>query len=140
MTGNISFTQDSEASNKYRGVVTSFDVSRIGEVTGGSFILAQQSFINLHTALQFTEIRMRCFKPYHGRTIDVVIPYNFILPILVTGAKSYIDDTSRFLPDDTSKIKPARQLIQVYGLYNHAIYVERLYHCLLYTSPSPRDS
>jgi len=75
---------------------------------------------------------MKCFKPYHGRTIDVVLPYNFLEPTLVVELSLTLDSRSRFLPDDNSLLRIQGTII-VNGMYHHAIYAPGIYHFHIYS-------
>ena len=59
------------ASSYRRNHIHSISTIRILHYISGAFALSEQTLSTIRTT--FSEIRMKCSKPYHGRTIDIAI-------------------------------------------------------------------
>ena len=85
-------------------------ISSLSEATGGRFLISQNLLVlqTLHEYTDFKELRIRCYKPWHGRTVHAILKGDGIMQkILTQKSKSGICDPGeiRFLEDDTSKLK-----------------------------------
>ena len=72
MFGHATVEKESEAEEVYYTKIQSDDYSRLSNVVGGRYLLSTNGINQLSTAYNFTQIRIRCSKPYHGRTLDIV--------------------------------------------------------------------
>ena len=108
MTGNITLQDESSKVSVYNTYIEnpSLTIPRLNEVTTGKFMLTPKEMRNLLNVSGYTEIRIRCFKPAHNRTIDSVVYgestiNKFITETQLNGMCSKI----RFLVDDNSMLK-----------------------------------
>ena len=95
---------------------------------------------------KFKEVRLYCYKPYHGRTIHTVVKSQAVINAYTTintnGQIIYMEKQQdyRLLADDTSRIgKESRitvgyQNVADYGLYNHGYYIVSKGHFQIYDS------
>lgn len=133
MFGNLTFDDPVEASNLYANVVHGDgQISSIAEATGGRFLLNSGLMGTLAKYTGFKELRIRCFKPWHDRTVDVVMKGDYLINVLTQSSTKHGlcgDDELRFLPDDMSNLR-TRNCSEVnsgyslnhVGLYNHFLY------------------
>ena len=76
---------------------------QLSETTTRRYLLNIKHVKTFLIAISFSELRIRCFKPSHRRTVHMVLKGDFILPAItdmidiITGRCS-----TRFLSDDNS--------------------------------------
>ena len=80
-------------------------ISSLSEAPGGRFLLSSALLGRLSEYTGFKEVRVRCFKPWHGRTAHFVMKGEYLMKALFQSA--HIGgicghDAIRFLPDDNS--------------------------------------
>ena len=126
------------------------ELEDISKSTTGNFLLKPSLYKALIHSIGMTELRIFCYKPWHGRTMDAV--FNLKDEIVVEGIIGVTSrDTNfcsprkvRFLPDDTSLISgvPCEQqklTKRATSLYDHFYYVSYLHHLILRSSRQECD-
>ena len=145
MFGNLTFNDPSQASDVFTNVVEGDgQISSLAEATGGRFLLNSALIGKLAQYTGFKELRVRCFKPWHGRTVDLVMRGDFLMKMLTQSTpKNGLcgENEVRFLPDDTSALSTGNcaHLRSGYntahvGVYNHLLWVYYGPHLHLYLS------
>ena len=145
MVGGISFTDDSEASTVYDNYVKEKgQIKDLHKAAEGKFILESQNFAVLRDYTQYSEIRLFCYKPSHGRTVHIAITlddqiYNFIQG--VASDFNYCRKSYRKLEDDNSLLSntACNEIIsngmQIWaGIEGAIMYKAGQYHILLKNS------
>eukprot|EP00111_Clytia_hemisphaerica_P019709 TCONS_00058171-protein len=82
-------------------------ISQLQNVQSGQFLLETTALSTLQQYIGFTEFRIKCFKPGHGRTLSVVLSGIQIMSYLLDPLNTVYTGhcgASRFLPDDSSVI------------------------------------
>ena len=72
MVGHATIEKESESREVSFGQIHSNDYSRLSTVLGGRYLLSTNGINQLSTMYNFTQIRIRCTKPYHRRTLDIM--------------------------------------------------------------------
>ena len=73
----------SKATEMYDTVVKgNGQLSSLSEAPGGRFLLSSALLGTLSEYTGFKELRVRCFKPWHGRTMHVVMKGDYVLKSL----------------------------------------------------------
>ena len=132
MIGNLTFDDPSEANDLFDNVVTGDgQISNLAEATKGRFLLNNALVGTLAKYTGFKELRIRCFKPWHGRTVSVILKAEYLIKMLPKHGLCG-DNEIRFLLDDTSYLSSVNcaQMktgynVNSFGLYNHILY---MYH------------
>ena len=145
MVGGISFTDDSEAATVYNNYVKEKgQIKDLHKAAEGKFILESQSFAVLRDYTQYSEIRLFCYKPSHGRTVDIAITlddqiYNFIQGVASTF--NYCGKSYRKLEDDNSLLSntPCNEIISHWehlwaGIEGAIMFKGNQYHILIKNS------
>ena len=101
-------------------------ISSLSEATGGRFLISQNLLVlqTLHEYTDFKELRIRCYKPWHGRTVHAILKGDGIMQkILKRKSKSGICNPGeiRFLEDDTSKMKTETCNNLLIGFVGHTL-------------------
>ena len=113
LIGNMSFSDTSQVPEMFNNVVNgNGQISSLSEATKGRFLISDE-FEILRTLFEYTgfkELRIRCFKPWHGRTIHSIMKGDWVVKRMSEGEHSYGLCASngkevRFLHDDTSLMK-----------------------------------
>ena len=130
--GNLTFEDSSLATELYDTVVNGdCQISSLSEAPGGRFLLISALFGTLSEYTGFKEVRVRCFKPWHGRTAHFVMKGEYLKKTLFQSAHTVGicgHDAIRFLPDDNSVSRSVacNNLKSGYGgwpnIYNHLLY------------------
>ena len=139
LIGNVSLSDPSQASEIYSKVVKgNGQIASLSEATKGRFTISDDVSI-LQTLLKFTrftELRVRCFKPWHGRTFHGILKgdslMNKMFRIKATEGLcgSHGKEKVRLLAGDTSIIGARACENQRTGyladrsFYNHLFYVD----------------
>ena len=145
MFGNLTFNDPSEAYDVFTNVVEGDgQISSLAEATGGRFLLSSALIGTLAQYTGFKELRVRCFKPWHGRIVDLVMSGDFLMKMLTQSTPKFGlcgDKEIRFLPDDTSNIRTrnCEELNSGYspnhvGVYNHLVFKSAGEHIHLFHS------
>lgn len=108
----------------------------------GSVALAEITLDTIKN--KFKEVRLYCYKPYHGKTIHTIIKsqqaINAYTTINTNGNIIYMKKHQdyRLLADDTSSIgiqsgiTVGKENLADYGLYNHGYYITSIGHFQIY--------
>ena len=141
MVGNISLTSNNPTNEYQNNVATKRgEIAELNTVSTGKYLLKRSSFEELRTHTQYTEIRLKCHKPSHGRTVDLAITLDTLVYNFIRGQGSvfnYCGRTFKKLDDDTSNMlrNPCSSLYSstTYGtgIETAIIYVSSRYHILL---------
>ena len=93
---------------------------------GQNSVLSIAGLQQLMDEQPFTQIRVWCTKPWHGRVVDIVLINKANLNALLWGGttteKLYKGSGYKFLPDDTSLLSSVNEITKSIDLYHH--------HCL----------
>lgn len=144
MVGNISLTSN-DPTNEYQNNVATKqgEIAELNTVSTGKYLLKRSSFEELRTRTKYTEIRLKCHKPSHGRTVDLAITLDTLIYDFIRGQGSifnYCGITFKKLDDDTSNMlkNPCYLLYSSTtfdaGIETAIIYVSPFYHILLSSS------
>ena len=135
LIGNMTFEDSSKTTEMYNTVVKgNGQLSSLSEAPGGRFLLNSTLLGTLSEYTGFKELRIRCFKPWHGRTVHVVMKGDYVLKALTQSTVTHGlcgDGQLRFLSDDNSVLSLADcQSINcgwvqsAVGIYDHLLYFE----------------
>ena len=145
MFGNLTFNDPSQASDLFTNVVEGDgQISSLAEATGGRFLLNSALIGTLAEYTGFKELRVRCFKPWHGRTVDIVMKGDFLMKMLTqfTPKNGLCGDNEiSFLPDDTSNLSSGNCAhlrsgfsMEHVGVYDHLLFKIHEQHLHLFGS------
>ena len=108
------------------------EISSLAEATGGRFLLNHGLIGTLANYTGFKELRVRCSKPWHGRTEDVVLKGEYLLKALTQFAPKHGfcgQNEIRFLSEDTSTLSTTDctrlrtgLTADHFGVYDHLLY------------------
>ena len=92
-------------------------IQQLHEAPSGKLMLAPNQMRNLLTTDGYREIRARCYKPWHQRTMDLVVFGDFAINAFLS--KTAKKDGSlcsnvRFLTDDNSKMQSSHVCNQIW--------------------------
>ncbi|XP_066918516.1 uncharacterized protein [Clytia hemisphaerica] len=138
---NITFDDNSLLANAIAVLEKPSLLNQLNNIQSGRFLLASDELKKLFTNGGYTELRVKCFKPYHGRTLHAAITGTKSLTYLrgkgvvrgdgghCQGSHCGLCGEVRFLADDTS-IMGQRNCSQLgmgmeitTSLYDHAFFV-----------------
>ena len=73
MVGSAVVAKESEAEGVHYKTIRSDDYTMLQNVTTGKFLLSTNGLNSLYNDrnFNFTEVRMECIKPYHGRRLHL---------------------------------------------------------------------
>ena len=71
MVGRATVEKESEADEVDFMKIRSDDFTKLSKVVGGRYLLSIDGINQLSIVYDFSQIRFRCNKPYHGRTLDI---------------------------------------------------------------------
>ena len=141
----MSFSDPSQVSEMSNNVVKgNGQISSLSEATKGRFFISDE-FETLRTLFEYTgfnELRIRCFKPWHGRTVHSIMKGDWVVSRMLEGNHYYGMCASdgkevRFLHDDTSLMKTSDCTSIRTGwssslnrLYQNSLWVYGKYHVL----------
>ena len=140
----MTFNDPSEANVLFDNVVKGDgQISHLAEATGGRFLLNNALVGTLANYIGFKELRIRCFKPWHGRTVSAILKGEYLMKMLTQSTPKHGlcgDNEVRFLPDDTSIIS-SQDCANVWsgydtnhvGLYDHLLLVYGTRHIHLHS-------
>ena len=134
MVGNVTVINESDEKTYQTVKETDIPTAMEEILKGHSKTLSLESLISLKNKKKFDEIRVRCFKPSRGTTVDIVIIDSTYLDQLLsssTSEENLIKRTHyRVLDDDNSTFSSSSEIKTGTNrnLYNHAFYVAKLYH------------
>ena len=110
MVGGIDINDPSELTHVYNNYIENKgEIKDMAKATEGKFILKWQDFDQLRQYTNFTELRRFCFKPSHGRTLDMALTlndkfYSFIKEVVIANMNS-CDIGYRYIGNDNSLLK-----------------------------------
>uniref|UniRef100_A0A7M5V6V8 Uncharacterized protein n=1 Tax=Clytia hemisphaerica TaxID=252671 RepID=A0A7M5V6V8_9CNID len=117
---------------------SSSTIDQLDQTSSGKFMINPKQFRNLLKVDGYDEIRVRCFKPWHQRIVDVVVYGNEAINDFITESKKYdgLCSQIRYLPDDRSLIQNfygCNQVLMWNGenYWDHFIYVDGKVHIIL---------
>ena len=73
MFGHATVKSESEAEEVDYETIKSDNFTQLSNVVGGRYLLSMDGLNQLSKVYDFTQIRIRCTKPYHGRTLDIKV-------------------------------------------------------------------
>ncbi|XP_066911683.1 uncharacterized protein [Clytia hemisphaerica] len=139
MIANVTVENEEDRFNKFIEKVRNDDLNALKNVTYGGFALSEPTVRTIRNT--FTEIRMKCHKPSHGRTIDVVFNNTQIIDSVLLNSvsneeKQPCQNTDYYLlPTDNSilgqhscVVTGTRYDIVTAKLYNHGYFRYSLGH------------
>ena len=97
----------SQATELYNTVVAGDgQISSLSKTPGGRFVLSSALIGTLSAYTGFKELRVRCFKPWHGRTAHFIMKGDYLMKALMQSTTTNTglcgDGEMRFLSDDNS--------------------------------------
>ncbi|XP_066926228.1 uncharacterized protein [Clytia hemisphaerica] len=107
VTGNITLEDESSKVSVYNTYIdaSSLTIPRLNEVTTGKFMLTPTEMQTLLNESGYTEIRIRCSKPVHNRTIDAVVYGESTIHLFITETQlNGMCSKIRFLDGDNSQL------------------------------------
>ena len=132
LIANVSFTDPSLAQSIFHNtMVLGSKISEIGDISSGNKALRNDQMMQLYRFTDFTEIRLFCHKPWHGRTVHVIL--NIVQAYLFGNIDVDYCGKTRYLADDTSLIKTRlcshiKCARKCSNIYDHLFYVGGSYH------------
>ena len=110
MIGNVTLTTpDDEVTTQYQNNIGSnrAKIRELHKVSGGKLLLEDASISALHKFTGYSELRIFCYKPSHGRTVDVAITLDEEIFEMMQGIVSgntfdYCSKTYKKLENDNS--------------------------------------
>ena len=72
MVGHATVEKESEAVEVDYRNIQSDDITKLSKVVGGRYLLSIDGLNQLSTVYNFSQVRISCSKPYHGRTFDIM--------------------------------------------------------------------
>ena len=145
MVGNLSTTKQGESVAVDGELKYGQKVAELEKAVNGQFLFTASQYALLREYTQFSEIRLFCHKPSHGRTVDVAITvddqiYNYLLD--KKSSFGYCDKTYRPLPADNSLVSrlPCEELSATsYGYsITGAIFFKRPLNYIIFDADFPR--
>ena len=120
------------------------ELKDLSKSTTENFLLKPSLYNTLISMMKITELRILCYKPWHGRTVDAVFNLknqdvlNGVIGAQRSGYTNFCSSRKvRFLPDDTSLISEATCESVRNGrwgsIYNHFYYVSSHYHVVMFS-------
>ena len=107
-------------------------LSSLSKAPVGRFLLSSALLGTLAEYTGFKELRVRCFKPWHSRTVHVVMKGDYIVKALTQSIATHElcgDGQLRFLSDDNSRISLFSCTLihcgfssSYVGIYNHLLF------------------
>ena len=71
MIGNITINKPEDVSKRYFPMVKSDSLKSLQNVPTGAFVLSREVVDKLNKIIQIKEIRIKCYKQYHGRKMHI---------------------------------------------------------------------
>ena len=113
----------------------STDITKLGETQNGKFMLDHQKFVEFFQNRGYTEFRVYCHKPGHGRTFHAVLNGEFITRRFINRVLHLknLCGSIRFLSDDNSILANEDcQDYESYGHYfDHTLWISYQYHVFI---------
>ena len=142
MFSRFEIDNNSKAIEIYNAVkLQSQKIKDIPKTIQGNFLLKPELLGTLQGYMHgFKELRIFCTKPWHRRTLDIVLNLKDPdMAKLASGGGNINDDVnncdgrSRFLSDDSSLISNTScgQIITRNNIYDHAVYVGNKFHVII---------
>ena len=140
--GNITMMDPSLVATYWTNYIdTQAPSSQLQNIQDGKFMLDEQVVKRLFTDYGYTEVRLKCFKQWHGRTLHVILSGEKMVKYMKkeglpgTGACKDIN----FLEDDTSLMGQSDCSSLEIGLsgdpyHYHLIWKAQAYHVMLTSS------
>ena len=121
----------------------------ISKSTTGNFLLKPSLYKTLIHSIGVTEIRIFCYKTWHGRTMDAAFNLkdeavlNGVIGVPSSQIFNFCSPREvRFLSDDTSLISGVpceQQLLSPSSPYDHFFYVSSKHHVILHPARQECD-
>ena len=128
----------SQATELYDTVVASDGkISALSKTPGGRFLLSNENLRTMSEYTEFKELRVRCFKPCHGRTAHIVLKGDYLMKYIFQGVVTRPitgpNEKLRFLSDDNSIASNNNNaancgVLNWGGIYNHLLWSHNLFH------------
>ena len=120
-------------------VDTQAPVSQLHNIQDGKFMLDEQIVQRLFTDYGYTEVRAKCFKQWHGRTLHITLSGEKIVKFMKKEEQpaSGICQEAHFLADDTSMLGQTDCLTIIIGYtltdsyHYHLMWKPGTYHVML---------
>ena len=132
MVGNLTVENNAVRSQRIYSVVKQSGLQSLKNATTGTYVLSIGSLDHLRAIYHFREFRLRCYKNWHGKQVDVVLTYVDELTVnRYSGPDRPLtnDVDFYFLPDDQEST-PNTGFLQSgnSNLYNHLFWRWGEYH------------
>ena len=140
MIGNVSISRNEDAGDRIYYKIKKHDLKTLEQVDSGAYALSMWDINQMKAIYDFKEIRLRCYKQWHKKQVDVVLTY---VDELTTDRESSsfrenIQAGFRFLPDDQfgadlSQIGKSFRKGYRTSIYNHPLYVSSEWHVQIWS-------
>ena len=143
MITNTSVLSADDIQNKWLDPIRNNNLYSLEGVKSGAYALSEGVLQDLYNKNYFSEVRMECYKPYHGRRVHLAFfstlsVSRLINPVQLLRQNICPGTDFRILSSDTGIIGKACFTQAVYqgrpALYNHAMYVSHRYHVQIYSA------
>lgn len=106
LIGNISFTDANGAQTIFDNTVDQqLPISQLWKTQNGRFLLGYRLLSQIHSYTGFNEVRVWCYKPWHGRVFHAILSGSLVNHVLGKTGSTYDHcKDARFLSDDTSQL------------------------------------
>eukprot|EP00111_Clytia_hemisphaerica_P022968 TCONS_00067604-protein len=102
--GNVTLTSANQVAGMLTSINTGYRISKLNQIQNGKFMLSNSDIRSLFKNRGYTEVRVKCFKPYHGRTLHVKFSGNVVYKWLVNRERTLgVCGSAQFFGDDNSK-------------------------------------
>ena len=129
---NITITDSATEAAAYQAVQNPSNISQLYNVQSGNFYLSREAMHQLYRGGNYNELRMSCYKPYHGRTLDAVVYGAEYIDLLFDRlTKTGMCGTVQFLPGDTSFTQSHCSCGDLKFGGMHYLYCSGLYHIVI---------
>uniref|UniRef100_A0A7M5V0Y4 Uncharacterized protein n=2 Tax=Clytia hemisphaerica TaxID=252671 RepID=A0A7M5V0Y4_9CNID len=102
--GNVRLTSANQVAGMLTSINTGYQISKLNQIQNGKFMLSNSDIGTLFKNGGYTEVRVKCFKPYHGRTLHVKFSGNVVYKWLVNRERTLgVCGSAQFFGNDNSK-------------------------------------
>ena len=136
MIGNVTVENDAVKGQRIYSVVQQSGLQSLNNALTGTYVLSLESLDDMKRyTYNYTEIRLRCYKNWHGKQIDVVLKYVDELTIDKSPERSLTNGVDfYFLPDDQMSITGFSKGGNHNNLYYHPFWRYGVYHIHIWES------